>query len=756
MTIRGMFCCALIFVSMVGVRERPLSAQAAPGSGPYLIKDLGTLGGADSQAFALNESGGTAGVAQRADGSSHAFFFNGTLKDLGTLGGASSVAAGMTRSGQVVGRALTSVGNSRAFLYSNGSMRSLGTLGGSQSAAYAINDAGEIVGSASTSGDAATRAFLYRNGTMTRLGATFGGTNSVATAINDQGDVAGYASTAGNASTRAFLFTGGVQINLGTLGGMSEATGVNTLVEVVGRSVVPSGAQHAFLYSGGTMQDLGTLGGRNSEALAISPLGRVVVGSSDIAVGSGRHAFLYVDGRMTDLNTILPPGSGWVLEAATAINSVAEITGYGRIGRHRHAFRLTPETGIGLFEGGARSQEDSNLPHNGVQVGRNVTFVTSIVAEVGPVRNVVFTDTMSGPIEIQGIRTYQEIASCQAVQKTVTCRIPALGPTTIDADEVWVTVRVTGPGRFSHTAGVTADNARGGTISEENIGIALKSFTLSASTTAGGKAVQARADLTSTAPPGGAVVRIVSSNPTVAPVPAQLVVEVPTNTRNFNIVPAVVTQPTSVTIMASYGQVTISRTLTVLPPAVATLSLTRSTIVGGCQTATGRVTLTGSAPAAGAAVKIAATSTGVVAPSSVTVPKGAMSASFTVSGRVVHAFSKGTFTASYGGGSKTLDLSVRPIYLTAVSLTPTTVKGGSGVSGTATIECGAPAAGITGTLSSTNPAAAAPMSSTLTFVPGATTRGFSVRTTKVTASTLVTIKASLNGVTKNALLTVKP
>src|SRR5204862_432883 len=212
--------------------------------------------------------------AQRDDGSAHGVFVTWTaLNDLGTLGGASSAATGINRSGQVVGRALTSLGNSRAFLYTNGSLRSLGTLGGSQSAAYAINDVGDIVGSATTTGDAATRAFLYRNGTM------------------------------------------------------------------------------------------------------------------------------------VDLNTFLPAGSGWVLEAATAINSAGEIAGYGRIGGHRHAFRLTPPAQLRLDPFGALSNEDSNLPRNGVQAGRNVTFVTSITAGDGPARNLVFTDTMTGPITIQNIRT---------------------------------------------------------------------------------------------------------------------------------------------------------------------------------------------------------------------------------------------------------------------------------------------------------------------------------------------------------------
>ena len=81
---------------------------------------------------------------------------------------------------------------------------------------------------------------------------------------------------------------------------------------------------------------------------------------------------------MTDLNSRLPAGSGWVLEAATAINDSGEIVGWGRHNGVRHAYRLSPPVKLALLSFGALSQEDSNLPPGGVQVGRNVTFVTSV------------------------------------------------------------------------------------------------------------------------------------------------------------------------------------------------------------------------------------------------------------------------------------------------------------------------------------------------------------------------------------------
>jgi hypothetical protein len=43
---------------------------------------------------------------------------------------------------------------------------------------------------------------------------------------------------------------------------------------------------------------------------------------------------------MTDLNSLLPAGSGWTLDYATAVNDAGEIVGWGTIDGETHAFRL--------------------------------------------------------------------------------------------------------------------------------------------------------------------------------------------------------------------------------------------------------------------------------------------------------------------------------------------------------------------------------------------------------------------------------
>lgn len=346
---------ALVFMVLGPGSARPAEATS------YNILDLGTLGGASSFASDLNDSGQVVGAALTAAGAGHAFLFSsGVMSDLGTLpGDTTSSAAAVNNFVQVVGSSSAGTGLSsvtRAFLYSGGAMTDLGSLGGhftratgSFTAAADINDAGQVVGASLAPipgpAESTLHAFLFSGGVLTDLG-TFGGFTgffqSFADGINNAGQIVGSSNGAGDPGFHAFLLSGGVMSDLGALPGYccSDARDINSAGQVVGNLMSGTGVNHAFLFSGGVLTDLGTLGGMFSQATGINDAG-LVVGGSTTAAGRG-HAFLFNGGVMTDLNDLLPPGSGWELLGASAINNSGQIAGTGLIGGQAHAFLMTP------------------------------------------------------------------------------------------------------------------------------------------------------------------------------------------------------------------------------------------------------------------------------------------------------------------------------------------------------------------------------------------------------------------------------
>lgn len=77
---------ALLLAGMSFVNTDAPRAQTSPG--PYVLTDLGTLGGLSAQAHDINDAGEVVGAATNAASRSHAFLWrNGSMTDLGTIGG---------------------------------------------------------------------------------------------------------------------------------------------------------------------------------------------------------------------------------------------------------------------------------------------------------------------------------------------------------------------------------------------------------------------------------------------------------------------------------------------------------------------------------------------------------------------------------------------------------------------------------------------------------------------------------------------
>ena len=274
-----------------------------PDGGSY---DMGTLGGDYARGFGVNTSGQVAGdsiitkdIGNHAPLYNHAFLTDpssivpgyvgqpGKKHDLGTLGGAQSGAYGVNDLGQVAGYSNTLAGPEHAFLSApnGGALHDLGTLGGANSYGYGVDASGQVTG-VSAIGSGADHAFLTgTNGSAMRDLGTLGGTTSSGSGVNVFGQVVGTSALAGGAS-RAFLSdaNGGALHDLGTLGGTASfGSGVNDYGQAVGYSLTSGSQTHAFVFSNGAMTDLNSLLDKNyifsfvlENATSISNTGYIV------------------------------------------------------------------------------------------------------------------------------------------------------------------------------------------------------------------------------------------------------------------------------------------------------------------------------------------------------------------------------------------------------------------------------------------------------------------------------------------------
>jgi hypothetical protein len=113
-------------------------------------------------------------------------------------------------------------------------------------------------------------------------------------------------------------------------------------------------------------------------------------------------------------------------------------------------------------------------------------------------------------------------------------------------------------------------------------------------------------------------------------------------------------------------------------------------------------------------------------------------------------------SASYGGVTKSASLTVlMGATVSAVSIMPVNIKGGSSATGTVTLTKAAPAGGVTVMLTSNNPSIFSVQQS-VTIGAGGTSASFGASSQPVLSNAAVTINASYAGVAKSATVTVSP
>jgi hypothetical protein len=271
------------------------------------------------------------------------------------------------------------------------------------------------------------------------------------------------------------------------------------------------------------------------------------------------------------------------------------------------------------------------------------------------------TVTLSGPAPTGGAQVTLSSSN------TTVARVPSSVTVAAGATSATFTVS-TSAVAASATVGISATFS--GTTRSASLMVApappppptLSSLTLNPTSVTGGNSSTGTVTLSGPAPTGGAQVTLSSSNTTVARVPSSVTVAAGASSATFTVSTSAVAASTTVTISAAYSGATRSASLTVAPvppppPTLSSLTLNPTSVIGGLQSSTGTVTLSAPAPSGGAQVFLSSSGPASV-PSSVIVPAGATSATFTVRTSGVLFSTSATISASYNGTTRTATLAV--------------------------------------------------------------------------------------------------
>lgn len=172
----------------------------------------------------------------------------------------------------------------------------------------------------------------------------------------------------------------------------------------------------------------------------------------------------------------------------------------------------------------------------------------------------------------------------------------------------------------------------------------------------GGKVINATVTLSEAAPTGGLEVALESSDGH-ALVSSSVLVPPGSKTATFPIQTVGVTATVNPTITAQVLGFSQSLDLEVRPPAIVSLKLKPTSVVGG-QSSLGTITMSAKAPTGGLVVNLSGSSTAALVPQTVTVPAGSTSVTFTITTKAVTRKSSAVITAVCGPTNQSATLTV--------------------------------------------------------------------------------------------------
>lgn len=282
-------------------------------------------------------------------------------------------------------------------------------------------------------------------------------------------------------------------------------------------------------------------------------------------------------------------------------------------------------------------------------------------------------------------------------------------------------------------------------------------LTLSNSAVAGGSPATATIQLNADVPSSANIpITLTSSDPTTATLPASVVASgssIPV-TITTKVVPAVRT----VTISATSDGQTRTATLTVNPPTIASVALSRTTSVSEIPD-TVTVTLT-AVPPAPLTATVDCADAALVCPPSVSL--SALTTKFTVNSVAIPAARTVTIGATLNGVAKNATLNLVPLAIQSLTMSPTAV--GAGTPASLTLQLNSPSPGVTIQYASSNtsvatvPSSQALQPSQIAQLVSVTTRSPQTQSNVVTITATMTRQTNFGPLTstKTATLTVNP
>jgi uncharacterized protein (TIGR03437 family) len=188
-------------------------------------------------------------------------------------------------------------------------------------------------------------------------------------------------------------------------------------------------------------------------------------------------------------------------------------------------------------------------------------------------------------------------------------------------------------------------------------------------------------------------------------------------------------------------------------PTVSSLQCSPATLASG-STSTCTVMLSGPAPSSGSVISLTKTNAALTVPPSITVAGGATSATFSATTGTLVSNQSAILTAAFNGSTAnaTLNLTVGPVLVSALTCSPSILASHSSSSCTVTLSKAAPAGGATVTLSDNSSMLTVP--SSVTVPEAATSAIFKATTGTIGSNSSATITASYNSSSATASITI--